>query len=160
MAKLTKKLAKDAEEKKDEMPEFGVCPPGIYLCRLRSVDTSRSGPAGPYWTWEYETVGVKEEPSGKRFWNNTSLSEKAIGMVGKAFEALGFTADSDTDEAIGELVACEVKIGTVNAGQNIGQQRNEVVATHPAETHPWYEEWVEANPSGGSAPASSAADLD
>lgn len=158
MAKLNKALAKKAEEKKDEMPSFGIVPPGIYLCKLRSVDTTKSGPAGPYWVWEYESVGVKDEPAGKRFWNNTSLSDKAIGMVAKAFEAMGYTADSDTDECIGELVAVEVKVGTQKTGENAGQQRNEVVATHPADTHPWYEEYDGSSPT--EPPASSAADLD
>ena len=157
MAKLSKEKAKQAEALKDEVPNFGVVQPGVYLCKLRGVDTSRTGPAGPYWTWEYETVGIKDEPPGKRFWDNTSLSEKAIGRVGKAFEMLGMTADSDTEDAIGKLVAVEVKIGTVNSGDKAGELRNEVVATHPASVHAWFEEYEESNTAGA---ASSANDFD
>jgi hypothetical protein len=130
----------------------------VYLCKLRGVVTDRTGPAGPYWTWEFETVGVKDEPKDKRFWDNTSLSEKAIGRVGKMFEAFGMPADSDTDDAIGKLVAVEVKIGTVQSGDKAGEQRNEVVEVHPAEVHAWYDEYVASAPA--TAGTSSASDFE
>lgn len=156
MAKLPRDKAKQAEDQKDEVPDFGVVQPGVYLCKLRSVDTSRSGPAGPYWTWEYETVGVQDEPSSKRFWDNTSLSEKAIGRLGKVFEAFGANTEADTDDLVGGLVAVEVKIGTVRTGENAGNQRNEVVSVHPKEVHPWADEYEEAQPTE----AASSSDLD
>ena len=156
MAKLTKQLANQAEAQKDEVPDFSPVPPGVYLCKLREVDTSRSGPAGPYWTWEFETVGANDEPEGKRFWDNTSLSEKAIGRVGKMFEAFGLDATHDTDESIGHLVAVEVKIGTIKSGDNAGNKRNEVTGVFPPEVHAFYEEYAEATDTGGS----SAGDFD
>ena len=151
MAKLTKQLANQAEAAKDEVPDFSPVQPGVYLCKLREVDTSRSGPAGPYWTWEFETVGAGDEPEGKRFWDNTSLSEKAIGRVGKMFEAFGLDATHDTDECIGHLVAVEVKIGTIKTGDNAGNKRNEVVGVFPPDVHAWYEEYAEQTAQGGTS---------
>jgi hypothetical protein len=156
MAKLTKDKAKMAEDKKDDVPDFGVVPPGIYLCKLTNVDTSRSGPAGPYWVWEYTTVGVGDEPASKKFWDNTSLSEKSIGRVAKVFEAFGTDSRADTDDLIGDLIAIEVKIGTINAGDNAGQKRNEVVAVHPAESHGMFDDYEPSTPSE----SASSSDLD
>jgi len=153
MARLSKEKANQAEQMADEAPDFGVCPPGVYLCRLRDVNTERSGPAGPYWTWEYETVGVEDEPNGKRFWDNTSLSEKAIGRLGKVFQAFGATTDADTDDLIGKPVSVEVKIGTVKGGERAGEQRNEVVSVHPAETHAWYHVFEAEHLAGATASA-------
>ena len=156
MARLSKEKAQLADEQKDDAPDFGVAAPGVYLCKLRDVNTERSGPAGPYWTWEYETVGIADEPSSKRFWDNTSLSEKAIGRLGKVFEAFGATTDADTDDLIGKPVAVEIKIGTIKGGERSGEQRNEVVQAYPADAHAWYHEY-EAENAGASA---SVDDLD
>lgn len=147
MARLNKANAKAASEKADEWNGSGIVQPGIYLCKLVEVDSTRSGPSGPYWTWTYETVGVGDEPVGKRFWDNTSLSEKAIGRLGKVFAAFGVGTDTDTDDLIGGLIAIEVKIGTISAGQNAGQQRNEVVAHHLAASHPLFDEYEGEVPS-------------
>lgn len=147
MAKLSKQLAQTAQEKSSDWDGTGTVPPGVYLCKLTNVDTSRSGPAGPYWTWEYETVGVGDEPKGKKFWDNTSLSEKAIGRLGKVFEAFGATTEADTDDLIGQPIAVEVKIGTIRGGDREGEPRNEVVTLHNAESHAQFDEFEEANPS-------------
>lgn len=146
MAKLTKNLAKTAADKASDWDGTGTVPPGVYLCRLTNVDTSRSGPKGPYWTWEYETVGVGDEPASKKFWDNTSLSEQAIGRLGKVFEAFGATTEADTDDLIGDLIAVEVKVGTISQGERAGEQRNEVVTLHPAESHAEFDEFESANP--------------
>lgn len=143
MARLSKEKAQLADSQKDELPDFGVVPHGVYLCKLRDVNTERSGPAGPYWTWEFETVGIADEPSSKRFWDITSLSEKAIGRLGKMFEAFGATTEADTDDLIGQVVAVEVKIGTISKGERAGEKRNEVVAVFPADAHAWYHEYQE-----------------
>lgn len=148
MAKLNKKLAKQAEEKKDDFDGFGVVDPGVYLCKLTDVNTEKSGPAGPYWTWEFTTVGVGGEPKDKKFWDNTSLSEKAIGRLGKVFEAFGTTTDADTDDLIGDLVAVEVKVGTIKQGDKTGEQRNEVVRLHRADQHALFADYEEEAAAG------------
>lgn len=144
MAKLKKDLAKQATEEADNWVGRGILPAGHYLCRLRGVDTTKSGPAGAYWVWEYETIEVADQPAGRRFWDNTSLSAKAIGRLGKTFEAFGVPTTTDTDDLIGELVNLEIKIGTIQKGDKTGEQRNEVVAILPADSHPNFDEIEEA----------------
>lgn len=152
MAKLNKQLAQQAQEQAEDWDGgYSVVQPGIYLCKLNDVDTTRSGPAGPYWNWEYETVGVHDEPKGKRFWDITSLSEKAIGRLGKVFEAFGASTEADTDDLIGSVVAVEVKIGTISKGDRAGEQRNEVVSLHPAEAHAWFHEYEEQTSTAAAA---------
>lgn len=146
MAKLSKQVAQQAEAQADDWSGAGVVPPGVYLCKLSEVDSSKSGPAGPYWVWTYEAVGVQDEPKGKKFWDNTSLSEKAVGRLGKVFEAFGVPTDTDTDDMIGMLCAVEVKIGTINQGDRAGEQRNEVVMVHSADVHAYVDEFLAANP--------------
>ena len=147
MAKLPAGKAQEAKEKGENW-EFGqVVPPGVYLCRLDSVDATKSGQAGPYWEWTCECVGAGQEPKGKKFWDNTSLSEKAIGRLGKVFEAFGVPTDTDTDDLIGKLVALEVTQGT----NRDGKPKNDVYAWHPADVHALYEEYLEQN--GAAAPS-------
>lgn len=144
MAKLSKAMAKKAADKADEWQDFVVLDPGIYLCRLAKVATDGNGPAGPYWTWEYETVGAGEEPQGRKFWDNTSLSDKAIGRIGKIFiEAFGVPADTDTDDVVGHLVALEIGVGTINKGERMGEKRNEIRRVLAPDAHPLFEEFNE-----------------
>lgn len=140
MAKLNKKLAKAAADEADNWVGTGVLEPGLYLCRLATVDTSKSGPAGPYWVWEYETVQAGDQPVGRRFWDNTSLSEKAIGRMGKVFQAFNATTDTDTEDLIGQLVCLDIKQGTIQKGEKAGEKRNEVANVLTADSHPDFEE--------------------
>src|SRR5688500_12286575 len=97
MPKLTKTHAKKAEGAAGDWNDSGdrePLEPGWYLGRLLDV-TQKDGKTAPYWAWKYETV------EGERWlWDNTSLSEKAIGRLGKVFEAFGVPADTDTDEIV------------------------------------------------------------
>jgi hypothetical protein len=139
MAKLNKKLAAAAREEADNWSDRSVLPSGLYLCRLRSVDTSKSGAAGPYWVWEYETVEAGDQPVGRRFWDNTSLSEKAIGRLGKVFAAFGASTEADTDDLCGQLVTLDVRVGTIQKGERAGEKRNEVAAVLTADSFPDYD---------------------
>lgn len=49
MAKLNEETAKEVEE--TEGGDFEPLPEGAYHVRLRDVDATREGPAGPYWSW-------------------------------------------------------------------------------------------------------------
>lgn len=157
MAKLNKKFAKQAADEADNWVGTGVLPAGLYLCKLREVDSSKSGAAGPYWVWEYESVEAGEQPVGRRFWDNTSLSEKAIGRLGKTFQAFDATTDTDTDDLIGRLVCLDIKQGTIQKGDKAGEKRNEIVAVLPASAFPDYEE-VEAATGKQKAGSTASAD--
>lgn len=153
MAKLTKQLAKQAAEQADDWKGgFGVLPAGLYLGKLMKVDSDRTGPAGPYWAWQYETVEVGDQPAGRWLWDNVSLSEKSLGRLGKTFEAHGATTDTDTDDLLGGIVCLEVTVGTINKGDRAGERKNDVANVLPADAHPLYGEVAAAATSGGSDP--------
>lgn len=141
MAKLNKALANKAAEAAGDWNDRGVLDPGLYLCKLVKVDTTRTGNAGPYWVWEYETVEVEGQPSGRKFWDNTSLSEKAIGRLGKVFEAFSQTTDADTDDLVGDFITLDVTVGVIQAGDRKGEKTNRVQSVLPAERHPRWEEF-------------------
>jgi len=141
MPKLTKQAAQQAaqaaEEWEDRDPNEPL-EPGWYLCRLLSVEV-QEGTKAPYWGWKFEDV-VGEQ----WLWENTSLSEKAIGRLGKVFEAFEVPPDTDTDELIGELVNIEVGIETAAKGKRAGQLVNVVKGLAPASTHPDFADYVQA----------------
>lgn len=134
MPKLTREFARHTEQAagdwNDEAPYHQALEPGWYLCRLLEVE-QKDGRVAPYWGWKYETV------EGQRFlWDNTSLSEKAIGRLGKVFEAFGVPADTDTDELVGKLVNIAVGVETIAFGKRQGQIGNTVLGLMPGDTHP------------------------
>jgi hypothetical protein len=131
MPKLTKQYAQQADEAAGEWKDSSApLEPGWYLCRLLSVE-AKEGKAAAYWSWKYEVVD-----GGRWVWDNTSLSEKAIGRLGKVFEAFEVPADTDTDELIGRLVNIELDLYTIPAGQRQGQMTNGVKSLAPGDTHP------------------------
>ena len=141
MAKLNKNLAKQATDKAEDWKDgFQPVEPGLYLAKLTKVDTDGMGPAGPYWTWEYESLEVGEQPGGRKFWDNTSLSDKAIGRLGKVFEAFGVPATTDTDDLIGNVVCLDITIDTIRKGDRTGEQTNRVRSVLAGEQHPQWEE--------------------
>lgn len=129
MAKLNKDLAKKTDEQ--ESGSFDALDPGPYICKLNAVKVSdKPGPSGAhYWTWEFEVA--YGDHKGRRFWTNTSLSEKALFKLKEVFDAFGYTTDSDTDEMIGEKVKLIVTKTIQDQGANAGQFRNEVARVLP-----------------------------
>lgn len=123
MAKLNKQKA-DEVGKSESAGGFDVMEPHTLHYRLRDVDPTRSGEKGPYWVWEYECV---EAPFvGRRMWNNTSLSENALGFVKATFEAFDVEPDTDTDELIGQIVKLKVSQRTIQSGPRQGELANQV----------------------------------
>lgn len=144
MPKLTKAHANKAEKAAgdwSDAPE--LLDPGWYLGRLLEVE-QREGRQADYWSWKYEEVH-----SHKWLWDNTSLSEKAIGRLGKVFEAYGVPSDTDTDELIGTLVNLEVGTYTIASGQRQGQLANNIRSVQPGDTHPDYTKWFTSTQSTG-----------
>lgn len=101
---------------------------GVYVLRLHSIDATGSGPAGPYWTWEYRVVEGPDGPMNgrRRLWDRISLSEKAAFRVKQVYTAFGFTLDSDTEEMIGEHVKAYVIQEPIQSGQRAGQMGNSI----------------------------------
>lgn len=140
MPKLTKQHASKASEAAGDWRDVGgLLEPGWYLCRLLSVTQETGKQSGqPYWSWKYEEGG-----SGAWLWDNTSLSEKAIGRLGKVFEAYEVPADTDTDDLIGSLVNVEVGVYTIPQGARSGQLANNIRSLAPGHTHPDFESYAQ-----------------
>lgn len=107
--------------------------PGLYLAKMVGCE-SKDGAAGAYWAWKYEELG-----SGNFLFDNTSLSEKAIGRLGKVMEAFGVTPDTDTDLLLGRVVAVKVVQRTQQQGERKGEMRNEIESVLAPTEHPDYD---------------------
>lgn len=129
MAKLNKETAKKVDSAQDS---FELIEDGTYHFRLRDVDPTGEGPKGPYWVWEFECV---EEPYlNRRQWNNTSLSEAAMGIFKATFKAFGVPVDTDTDELTGKLVRLVIGHRTIQSGNREGEVANQVTRVMPADS--------------------------
>lgn len=127
MAKLPKNV-QTAAEKAETGGGSAPLEEGIYILRIHSVDVTGSGPAGPYWTWEFRVVEGPDGPlnGNRRLWDRISLSEKAAFRVKNFYEAVGFTFDSDTDEMMGEHVKAYVVQEVIQSGTRAGQMGNNI----------------------------------
>lgn len=134
MPKLTKTMAQKAKRAAADWGDgFEPLKPGRYLGKLVSVE-QKDGQVAPYWEWKWQ------EPTSKNhLWENTSLSENAIGRLGKVFEAYGVPDDTDTDELIGKWVGLLVGVRTRPTGERAGELQNTVNGFFPAVEHPDYE---------------------
>lgn len=125
MAKLNKKL--QGEVAKAETLSFEPVAPGIYPLKLVNVDTDKSGPAGPYWSWEFkisDSLG-NEIGVGRKLWRNTSLSQP--GMLREVYDVFGFTYDSDTDEMLTHECRALISQGVIEKGNRKGEKGNDIV---------------------------------
>lgn len=145
------KLPSEAAKKAKAAAESGgrePLEPGDYEVRLTSVKATTSSNQNPMWVWEFE---VLDEPyRGRRLWQNTVLTEKAMWKVGQTFEAFGRDADTDTDEIIGERVIATVVQRTITAGARAGQIGNDISDLSPIDGDSGSAEPATAGASAGS----------
>lgn len=128
MPKLPKAVAKRVGEA-ESTGSFEALPEGTYIVQLIDVDGSKEGPAGPYWSWEFDVVSDSDGDTalaGRKLWSNTSLSEKADFKMKEVFEAFGYTTDSDTDEMVGEKIKVSVSQRPIEKGARKGQVGNNI----------------------------------
>lgn len=126
MAKLNKETAESVGEAQDG---FAPVENGTYHFRLKEVDSSRSGPKGPYWSWEFE--GLEGAASGRKMWNNTSLSANSQFALKQTFDAFGVPYDTDTDDLLGQVVQLTISTRTIQAGARKGELANQVDRVSP-----------------------------
>lgn len=128
MPKLSEQQAAKVQESEALQGGF-LLDPGRYAARLRACEEQapKPGKEYPYWIWEFE--GLHDE-AGKQYpgrqWYNSSLSPDSAGFLKAIFEAFGYTADSDTDELLGEWVVLYLEVGTQQEGKNAGKRKNEI----------------------------------
>lgn len=127
MAKLNKKLQEQTKNAPDA--EFEPIPAGLYHTRLRTVDTTKEGPKGPYWVWEFEIV--EEEQTGRRVWLNTSLAAAAAFKLKEVFQAFGVDVDADTDDLCGQIVLAQIGTRVIQGGSRKGEIGNDLSRLKP-----------------------------
>lgn len=120
MAKLNAKTAK----KVDETSGFEPIEDGWYHARLIDVSTDKTGPQGPYWSWEWKVVGPKHE--GRRLWNNTTLADGKMFGLKMTFEAFGVPTTTDTDDLCGRIAKLQVGSRVIPTGTRQGEMGNTV----------------------------------
>lgn len=150
MPKLTAKVAKSVDAAEAMGGSF-LLPEGHYAAQLKSVD-QKDGNEYPYWVWTFENLHDSEgNKKPGRQWNNTSLSPKSLGFLKATFEAFGYTADSDTDEMIGEWVVLYLVQDTVGKGPKAGQLRNQVQSLSEFDPGEWEFDPEEASTASGNS---------
>lgn len=126
LPKATADAVGNATSNRDPLPD------GTYTVRLREVSANTSRNSGnPYWSWEYEVVDGPHK--GRRLWDNTSLSEKALWRVNQVFQAFGVGPDTDTDELLGSQVRAVVSQREIEGGSRAGEIGNQIERLLPVE---------------------------
>lgn len=137
MPKLTRDFAKLATETAETTSDEGFEKlelPGFYLLRLLNDPETGEGPAGPLWKWKFATVH-EDGTDGVWVFNTTSLSQKAIGRLGKVFAAFGVPADTDTESLVGKMVSAQLVEGDPDKN---GKRWPGIKSFHPASDHEFY----------------------
>jgi len=127
MPQLNKQDAKGVAE--TEVQNFQPIPDGWYPGVLNSVDV-KEGQKGPYWAWEFQ-IPPGHKFVGRRFWNNTSLTEASRFKMRESFDAFEVAADTDTDELVGCWVAMQIGTRTIQGGSRAGELANTIMALKP-----------------------------
>ena len=122
MPKLSSATASKVEEA--ESLDFEPLPEDIYEAVLEGEVELAEGPNGPYWKWTFKITTPGFE--GRKQFVNTSLSEKAFWKLKEMFEAFGVSADTDTEDLIGQPVKLMVVQRVIEKGARKGEVGNEV----------------------------------
>lgn len=129
MPKLAKKIAQKAnaaELKDGDLSQ--PLPPGRYIGKLEEVEV-KEGEKGEYWQWTFKLTEPKGE--NRKAWVYTTLADGAEWKLKEVFTALGYSADSDTDEMIGESCLLSLTTRTISTGDRKGEKSNQVAKCLP-----------------------------
>ena len=125
MPKISNAIRKQTAAAEDS-GGFEPLAPGVYVLQIAKDAEQKEGPKGAYWSWELQVVG--QGYRNRKLWHNTSLSEKAAGML-KGFMT-GFGVDLDeldaTEDMVGLTARARVGQETQTVGQNAGTIRNKI----------------------------------
>lgn len=156
MPKLAAKDRKKVEGAQATSGSFEPLSPGKYVATLAGVEAKSSAAGNPMWVAEFEEIhDLKGDKKPGRQWVNMMLPttdtppegydktpEKweqyqalCAGRIKAFFEAFGYSADSDTDEMIGEKCLIQIGIRTIQKGERAGDKTNEVRAVLPLGDH-------------------------
>lgn len=159
MPKLSAAQVKKVE-KAEPVTGSGFAPhsPGDYTFALKSVEAKQSAAGNPMWAIEFDKGQTLEgdELPGRQFYNlnfptgpkpsatfKPELSEnerldrwtkyqtRLTGQIHAFFLAFGYTADSDTDEMLGERCIVTLGVETAQKGKRAGTPQNTVDGLKP-----------------------------
>jgi hypothetical protein len=123
MPKLNAVLAAQVERQEVQI-NYEPLPADTYTVRLMNVEPRESKNGDPAWSWTYEVV--EGEHTGRRLWDYTSLSEKALWRVKAIFDAFGVAPGTDTDDLLGRQVRLVVSQRIIPAGRRQGEIGNQI----------------------------------
>lgn len=162
MPKLNKKVAQETAQAEAWGNGPRLLPEGRYAGRLMAVtESDKPGPSGFHqWSWRFTQLHTPEgENLGGNQFLNTSLSPKARGGLKQAFDAFGYTTDSDTDEMLGEWAVLYITQEVAQQGAKAGQTVNRVQSIAEFDPDEWDfdpEEVPADKPRSGSGDATGA----
>lgn len=136
MAKLNQDVANQVAEAEDG---FKPIPEGVYVVQLMDDVEVGEGARGPYWKWTFEIPekdadGEPMQYAGRRFWNNTSLSQDSFWKLKETFEAFGVSPDTDTEDLVGKRVKALVVIEIARGGSRKGEPVNSLKKLLPLDS--------------------------
>jgi Protein of unknown function (DUF669) len=126
--KLTSATAAKVEEA--ESADFEALPEGMYNAVLEGEVEAAEGPKGPYWKWTFKLTD--DGYVGRKLFHRTSLNESAMWKLKETFEAFGVSADTDTDDLIGQPVKLMVVQEVIGSGSRKGDMGNTISRVLPA----------------------------
>lgn len=122
MPKLNPDTAQKVENAEDG---YAPIPDGVYELELMEDVEVAEGAKGPYWKWTFQ-IPEGLQYAGRRFWNNTSLSESAFWKLKEAFDAFGVPTSTDTEDLVKRRVKALIVTTTINSGSRKGEPTNQI----------------------------------
>lgn len=127
MAKLADELADDVT---NYVPEtFEPIEDGVYVGLFDEDVEVKVGPAGPYWLWKF-LVLEEDNPGLTRkkvtLYHRTSLSKKATFKLHETFAAFGVSANTDTEDLVGQKIRVHVVQKVAEQGKYEGEIVNDL----------------------------------
>jgi hypothetical protein len=147
MPKLSNQITETVESA-EASSGFELIKPGKYAAKLSGVEARETNAGNPMWVAEFSDITAADGTTipGRQWYNlNLPLDPNVVpanypktpekyaqaqalsaGRLKAFFEAFGYTADSDTDEMIGETAVITVGVRVISSGTRQGEEANEV----------------------------------
>ena len=127
MARIADDLANEVD---NYVPEtFEPLEDGVYVLSFEEDVEVKVGPKGPYWSWKF-VARQEDNPSMTRtkvtLFHNTSLSKAAAFKLKETFVAFGVSANTDTEDLVGQKVRGHVSQQVIEQGKRKGEIGNQL----------------------------------
>lgn len=153
MPKLSATLASSVEKAEATTSSYELIKPGRYQATLSGVEVREGNYGMAQWSVEFSDIADSDgnRVPGRQWLNLNIPTDKPMpasygngpdkwasyqsvstARLKAFFGAFGYTADSDTDEMIGERATIEIEVRTIQSGARRGEQVNGVKNVFPA----------------------------